>query len=380
MRLFRSTRRPPRMFRESPIIVMIGMFVLIGLGNSPLRAQTFLERLERRINEALPLNPPAGGVPRAAQGRGYLGLSAEDVEGGGVRVLTVRAGSPALAAGIRPGDEIRSLDGVAVRDVDQMGAVLDQLPPGARVDFGIRRQGKTFEARVTLGRTDGPAGGPADVGEEIPVPPPEVLPGESPTPAATPTPAVTGRPTLGVVLAPLTDALRQKFGVTARNGALVTEVRPGGTAEAAGIGAGSVIVGFDDLRIEEPEPLLAAVRERRIGDTVALSWYDGNELRRKSIALRSPAPSASSNSSSGAAGSKKPVPLVPGTISPDARPSPAGKSPPRASDGLFPDSPENTEKPSNPESLEEQVLRLTRTVEMLQRRIEELEKRFELPP
>lgn len=348
---------------------LIVMTLSVGALTSRVSAQTFLERLERRLSDALPLNPPAGPVPNAAAGRGYLGLSAEDTETGAVRVLTVKAGSPALAAGIRPGDEIRTVNGAAVRSVDQMGDVLDRLAPGARVDFGIRRQGKSLETQVTLGRRDGPV----EAGEEIPVPPPETPPEPLlATPQANAgTNPVSGRPTLGVVLSPLTDTLRQKFGVTARSGALVTEVRPGGTAEAAGLSPGCVIVGIDGQRIDQPEPLLAAVREHEIGDSITLSWYEGNELRRQAVALRA-APASGAAASSG--GAKSPPTSARRPSVPEPELTPASKLPPRATDNIFGD------EPQSPESLEEQVRRLTRTVELLERRIEQLEKRLELPP
>lgn len=350
-------------------VPLIAITVSVGPLSSLASAQTFLERLERRLSDAIPLNPPAGVAPNATAGRGYLGLSAEDTETGAVRVLTVKAGSPALAAGIRPGDEIRSVNGAAVRSVDQMGDVLDRLAPGARVDFGIRRQGRSFDTQVTLARRDAPV----ETGEEIPVPPPEVAPmptlaSPQANVAANP---VSGRPTLGVVLSPLTDTLRQKFGVTARNGALVTEVRPGGTAEAAGLSPGCVIVGIDGQRIDQPEPLLAAVREHEIGDSVTLSWYEGNELRRQAVALRAaPTSGALPNS----AGPKTPATSGRRPSAPAPELAPPGTQPPRAAENIFGD------EPPVPESLEEQVRRLTRTVELLERRVEQLEKRLELPP
>lgn len=62
---------------------------------------------------------------------------------------------------------------------------------------------------------------------------------------------------------------------TQRDGAAITDVTSGGPAAAAGVPSGAVITRVDDQVIDGPEALVAAIRSRAPGDTVALSFVDG---------------------------------------------------------------------------------------------------------
>jgi putative serine protease PepD len=60
-----------------------------------------------------------------------------------------------------------------------------------------------------------------------------------------------------------------------RGGAAISDVTSGGPAAAAGVPGGVVITKVDDQVIDGPEALVAAIRSRAPGDTVALSFVDG---------------------------------------------------------------------------------------------------------
>jgi serine peptidase DegS len=68
----------------------------------------------------------------------------------GIQVREVTAGGPAWSAGIRPGDVVLSMDGIAVNDARELMLVISQRPPGERVEFRLQRDGETFETYATL--------------------------------------------------------------------------------------------------------------------------------------------------------------------------------------------------------------------------------------
>lgn len=95
---------------------------------------------------------PAGREP------GYLGATVDDRNdrGKGVRVVQVRAGSPADRAGLKAGDLITGVASLRVREMADLAAVLEQAPAGARLTFQILRNDKQRRVDVVLSRR--PAG------------------------------------------------------------------------------------------------------------------------------------------------------------------------------------------------------------------------------
>lgn len=96
---------------------------------------------------------------------------------------------------------------------------------------------------------------------------------------------VVARASLGTRVAALTDEARREFGVSARRGALVAEVEPEGAAAKAGLATGHVIVAADGRRIDSPQDLVEFIRSARPGQEVELTYYQGDQLRRKRVRL-----------------------------------------------------------------------------------------------
>jgi S1-C subfamily serine protease len=67
----------------------------------------------------------------------------------GIEVLSVMAGSPAQRAGVRPGDVVVSLDGVAVEEIRDLQRLLDVDRIGTRGTLGVVRDGRLDERAVT---------------------------------------------------------------------------------------------------------------------------------------------------------------------------------------------------------------------------------------
>jgi len=112
------------------------------LGNRPGRLE--LVRQER---------PVAGG----GGGYGpYLGTVPDfgEVEGGGLRLSGVRAGSPADAAGLQAGDVVIEFAGKEVLNIYDYTYALREHAPGDTVVIKVRREGDTVELTAVLGKRE----------------------------------------------------------------------------------------------------------------------------------------------------------------------------------------------------------------------------------
>ncbi len=110
---------------------------------------------------------PAPATPRAAQAGGPspAGIGVRALRGvtdalrrklalaefeGGVVVELVHEGSPAAAAGLRPDDVIRALDGKVLRDNHALFVESSVRPVGRKVELQVARGPKTFAVTVAL--------------------------------------------------------------------------------------------------------------------------------------------------------------------------------------------------------------------------------------
>lgn len=84
-------------------------------------------------------------------GSGYLGVSLGNVDTGGVEVVNVLDGTPAMAAGLEPGDVLLSIDGNAVTGRDEAVAAIRARSSGARLLLALRRGEKELQLEAQLG-------------------------------------------------------------------------------------------------------------------------------------------------------------------------------------------------------------------------------------
>jgi S1-C subfamily serine protease len=186
-----------------------------------------------------------------------------------------------------------------------------------------------------------------------------------------------GRASLGLTVVPLTEDARAIYGLgSVRRGALITAVRPGSAAEAAGLPVGGVIVRFDSRQIDSADDLVDAVRDSRAGEEVELTLWQGDSVRRLPVRL-APAGVAS-------------IPTLPPSAPPLPAPRPAGPSTvrpglgatngrpllsrvERAVENLTQRPPSTVYNPSEMASLQQQVFELTNQVRALEDRVKALE-------
>lgn len=135
---------------------------LIGAGGMA-RVTAYAERVVRALADrpgklVVTRTVAAGPVrgTRAATGV-YLGsipdMSAVDVTG--VKLMGVRAGSPADRAGLKAGDVIVEFGGTAVKDLQSYSDALYARKPGEVVSIAVMRDGARLTLDVTLGSRGG---------------------------------------------------------------------------------------------------------------------------------------------------------------------------------------------------------------------------------
>ena len=86
----------------------------------------------------------------------YVGVVA-DPRSNRAKILGVQRGSPAEAAGIRPGDVIAKFDGKPVKDFAALAAAVRAKRPGNKVTVEIQRGDETLRLELTIGKFRGPA-------------------------------------------------------------------------------------------------------------------------------------------------------------------------------------------------------------------------------
>jgi serine protease Do len=97
---------------------------------------------------------PMPGPTRRNQQHGWLGITLEQI-GENAEVQGVSPQSAADKAGLKNGDQIKKLDGAAVRSTDQFIETLSKMPPNKKVALVVSRKDKELELEAILGRSPG---------------------------------------------------------------------------------------------------------------------------------------------------------------------------------------------------------------------------------
>ena len=141
--------------RQRPSVALAAVAVGLLSCVAPLTAQAQklpADALPPKPQPLQPAAPQAG--PAATAEPGYLGVVADDRQerGAGVRIVELATGGPAEQAGLKADDLITRINGTLIHDQNDMGPVLEKLPPGARVKFTVDRGGQQQTVNVTLGQ------------------------------------------------------------------------------------------------------------------------------------------------------------------------------------------------------------------------------------
>lgn len=257
--------------------------------------------------------------------RGWLGVRVEDVDRAaadslgldelrGARVLGVGDDSPAAEAGLRADDVIVGFDGETVRSVAELVRLVRETPPDREVELRLVRDGSPRSLDVTIRQREGRGfsfhGRPGmrhmelhdldDLPEGLSEERMERIRkrmeraherrGEAMERLHEHMGRLDGLrgsgavrfhldhgPRLGVRLESLTDQLAEYFGVGDRGGVLVSSVREGSPAAAAGLRAGDVVVAFGGEAISDVGDLIGAVHGAEAGPTTVTVIRRGEE-------------------------------------------------------------------------------------------------------
>ena len=198
--------------------------------------------------------------PEKHSSRASLGIMVEptppDAQHPGVIVREAPANSPAAKAGMKSGDVIVKIGDKQVKDFDALANSLAQHKPGDKVTFQVMRDGQEKTLTATLGESAIRSASRDDVFSRE-----------------------KRRAFLGIQMTEMTPEARNRFGVTADQGVLVTEVVPGTPAEHAGLRPGDVITSIDGKNITQARQLRDAIQNAGAGKEVTLKVARARETR-----------------------------------------------------------------------------------------------------
>jgi serine protease Do len=195
--------------------------------------------------------------------RAYLGVVIQPVEHDlakqlgvetmqGALIADVQPNAPAAEAGLKPGDVVVEYAGTPVKNPQELQEIVDQSPIGQKQPVTVIRDGKRTTLEVTA--REQPANYGLASGRLI-------APGKGGT---------LGDKKLGVEVSNLTADIAEKLGVQAGEGVVITEVRGGSPADAAGLAVGMVIVRVGQKPVKSAAEFAAAMERQSLAKGVML--------------------------------------------------------------------------------------------------------------
>jgi serine protease Do len=173
-------------------------------------------------------------------GHPWLGLTFRADRPSSAVVARVDHDSPALKAGLKPGDAIESLDAKAVTDCIELETSLLDRKVGDTVRLGVRRAGSETEFKVTLAEAPKPDG------------------------------AKLARAQFGLHVQVLKHDMAESMHLTVDHGLLVAGVDPDTPGAKAGIHQGDVIIQVDRYRVEDLNTLGQLLDQVKAGDGILI--------------------------------------------------------------------------------------------------------------
>jgi serine protease Do len=188
----------------------------------------------------------------------------------GALVAQVQPDSPALAAGIKSGDVIKSVDGKNVETIRDLTRMISAVKPGTSVKLDLWRDGKDMSVTAKVG----------DQKEEA-----AVVKAKADQPAD----AKKAEPmSYGVSLAPISAEARQELKLDdSIKGVVVAAVEPGSPADDQGLKAGDVLQQVGKDMVDSPKMAAEKLKEaKKTGKPVLMKIYREGMTRFVAISPR----------------------------------------------------------------------------------------------
>ena len=193
--------------------------------------------------------------------RGYLGVYLQELtqllaeslglqDANGILISDVVEKSPAEAAGIKPGDVIRKMDGQTIRDTGAFRNEVSARRPDTQVEFDILRDGEHITLSATIGRL------PED---------------ETIAKAA----VADTLETLGMRVSDITEELSRRRGYNPNEGVVITEIDPAGKTARVGLQTGTLITGVNRARVRNTEEFKDAITRAMDAGRLVLTIRSG---------------------------------------------------------------------------------------------------------
>ena len=188
----------------------------------------------------------------------------------GALVAEVTPDSPALAAGIKSGDVIKSVDGKDVASIRDLTRMISAVKPGTSVKLGVWRDGKDMSMSAKIGDqkdeaavVKAKADQPADAKKAEPM-------------------------SYGVSLAPISPEARQQLKLDdSVKGAVIAAVEPGSPADDQGLKAGDVLQQVGKDAVDSPKVAAEKLKEaKKTGKPVLMKVYREGMTRFVAISPR----------------------------------------------------------------------------------------------
>ena len=206
--------------------------------------------------------------------RGWLGVRIQTVDEAiaeslglsepmGALVSDVTEGGPAEEAGIESGDVILTFDGREVEEMRDLPRIVAETQVGKTVDVELLRRGEREAVEVTIALLE----------EE------RFAEGEAEESQVSDEGVTT---TLGMTIEPLSNAVREQFGVPDDvRGVLITEVDPASSAAERGVRPGDVIMEVAQSEVSSPSEARDRIEETEESGrrSVLLMLNRGGDLR-----------------------------------------------------------------------------------------------------
>ncbi|HIJ39230.1 MAG TPA: PDZ domain-containing protein, partial [Rhodospirillaceae bacterium] len=189
--------------------------------------------------------------------RGWLGVRIQSVtdeiadnlglkDQHGALVASVSPNGPAAKAGIKAGDVISRFDGKDVNEMRRLPRIVAETGINKDVEVVLWRDGKKVTLHAVVGELT------EDSEAE--------LTKASEKPGAKSDNGQASVPLVGLVVAPISPALRERYDLPAEaKGVVVTELTPNGVAAAKGMRAGDLIVEVSQEPVKSPADFAAKI-------------------------------------------------------------------------------------------------------------------------